>query len=169
MSGIVHCDAHWFGNDKKKARKAIRDNKSMESHSTFRDIDRITIGELAREAGVTLRALRFYQSKGLLTPQRNGNAGVFNIDDRDRLTLILQGKRLGFTLGEIREMLAARIRGCTKPLPVSRKKCVEQIKHLEHQRRDIEVVLAELRQIYTGMYITSDISRAAGEPVAETA
>jgi len=135
----------------------------------FRDIDRITIGELAREAGITSRALRFYQSKGLLAPLRNGNTRVFSTDDRDRLILILHGKRLGFTLGEIREMLAARIRGCTTTLPVSRKKCVEQIEHLEHQRRDVELALAELRQIYTGMYITSDISRAVGAPVSETA
>ena len=54
-----------------------------------------------------------------------------------------------------------------KTLPISRKKCVEQIKLLEHQRRDLEMALAELRQIYTGMFITSDFSRAAGEPVCE--
>ena len=47
--------------------------------------DNITIGELAREAGVTLRALRFYQSKGLLAPQRNGSARMFSHEDRDRL------------------------------------------------------------------------------------
>ena len=71
----------------------------------------LTIGELARDAGVTLRALRFYQSKGLLTPRRNGSARLFSHDDRQRLALILQGKRLGFTLTKIREMLAARARG----------------------------------------------------------
>lgn len=116
------------------------------------DADRITIGDLAREAGVTLRALRFYQSKGLLAPQRDGNSRVFSSIDRARLALIQQGKRLGFTLGEIRELLAARSRGCDQTLPISRKRCVEQIKHLEHQRRDVELALAELRQIYTGMF-----------------
>src|SRR5262245_34830119 len=63
--------------------------------------DSLTIGELARDAGVTLRALRFYQSKGLLTPRRNGSARLFSHDDRERLALILQGKRPGFTLIEI--------------------------------------------------------------------
>ena len=63
-----------------------------------RDGGSLTIGELARDAGVTLRALRFYQSKGLLTPRRNGSARLFSHDDRERLALILQGKRLGFTL-----------------------------------------------------------------------
>ncbi|MGA9282541.1 MAG: MerR family transcriptional regulator, partial [Pseudolabrys sp.] len=70
------------------------------------EADSHTIGELARDSGVTLRALRFYQSKGLLAPRRNGSARLFSYEDRERLTLILQGKRLGFTLTEIREMLS---------------------------------------------------------------
>lgn len=119
----------------------------------------LTIGELARESGVTLRALRFYQSKGLLAPQRNGSARVFSPSDRDRLALILQGKRLGFTLTEIREMLTARARGCTNALPINRRKCVEQINLLERQRRDIEQALTELRQIYTEMFTSSDAAR----------
>ena len=113
-----------------------------------RDTDGITIGELAREAGVTLRALRFYKSKGLLAPQRNGKTWLFSSEDRARLAMIQQGKRLGFTLGEIRAMLGAR--GCAKMLPISRKKCAEQIKLLEEQQRAIELALAELRQIHTG-------------------
>ncbi|HEY6381612.1 MAG TPA: MerR family transcriptional regulator [Pseudolabrys sp.] len=120
----------------------------------------LTIGELARDAGVTLRALRFYQSKGLLTPRRNGSARLFSHDDRERLSLILQGKRLGFTLTEIREMLAARARGCNKTLPIDRRKCVEQINLLERQRRDIDGALAELRQIYTEMFVASDFVEA---------
>ena len=79
-----------------------------------RKADSLTIGELARGSGVTLRALRFYQSKGLLAPRRHGSARLFSLEDRDRLALILQGKRLGFTLTEIREMLSARDRGCAK-------------------------------------------------------
>jgi DNA-binding transcriptional MerR regulator len=132
------------------------------------DAERISIGELARDAGVTLRALRFYQSKGLLMPQRDGTARIFSSKDRARLNLIQQGKRLGFTLCEIRDMVVARAHGCVKILPVSRKKCVEQIKLLEHQRRDIDRALAELRQIYTGMFVTSDVLRAASERAAES-
>ena len=125
-----------------------------------RDGGSLTIGELARDAGVTLRALHFYQSKGLLAPRRNGSARLFSHDDRERLALILQGKRLGFTLTEIREMLAARARGCTKALPIDRRKCVEQINMLERRRRDIEGALAELQQIYTEMFVASDLSPA---------
>jgi DNA-binding transcriptional MerR regulator len=121
----------------------------------------MTIGQLAREAGVTLRALRFYQSKGLLAPQRNGCARLYSQEDRDSLILILQGKRLGFTLTEIRDMLATRARGCTRTLPIGRRKCVEQINMLERQRRDIDRALAELRQIYTEMFIAADAARTA--------
>jgi DNA-binding transcriptional MerR regulator len=123
-----------------------------------RQVETFTIGELARDAGVTLRALRFYQSKGLLAPRRDGSARLFSHEDRERLALILQGKRLGFTLTEIREMLAARARGCNEALPIDRRKCVEQINMLERQRRDIEGALAELRQIYTEMFVASDLS-----------
>ena len=112
--------------------------------------EQITISELAHGSGVTARALRFYQSKGLLSPERDGQARIFGCADRKRLILILQGKRLGFTLSEIRDMLAAR--GDHPGLPISRKKCVEQIKLLERQHRDIETALAELRRIYTGMF-----------------
>jgi DNA-binding transcriptional MerR regulator len=122
----------------------------------------LTIGELARETGVTLRALRFYQSKGLLAPQRKGCARIYSREDRDSLLLILQGKRLGFTLTEIRDMLAARANGGAGTLPVSRKKCVEQINMLERQRRDIDRALLELRQIYTEMFLASRGGRAAG-------
>ncbi|MDP2409848.1 MAG: MerR family transcriptional regulator [Pseudolabrys sp.] len=118
--------------------------------------DPMTIADLAREAGVTQRALRFYQSKGLLTPQRNGSVRLFGREDRERLTLIQQGKRLGFTLGEIRDMLAARDRGGASTLPVTRKKCVEQIALLERQRTELEMALAELRQIYTRMFVASE-------------
>jgi DNA-binding transcriptional MerR regulator len=110
---------------------------------------RMTIRDFARKEEVTLRALRFYQSKGLLTPERAGQARVYGQADREQLAVVLQGKRLGVTLSEIRDMLAARISGCEKSLPISRKKCIEQIKLLERQRRDAEQGLAELRRIYT--------------------
>jgi DNA-binding transcriptional MerR regulator len=130
-----------------RVRQSARPEAAAENDSL------ITISELAREASVTLRALRFYQSKGLLNPAaRGGHGRIYCAADRERLALILQGKRLGFTLMEIRDMLAVQAGGSDQPLPVSRKKCVEQINLLERQRRDIELALAELRQIYTGMF-----------------
>ena len=112
----------------------------------------MTIGELAAVAGVTSRALRFYQSKGLLAPNRDGNARIYSLADRNRLDLILQGKRLGFTLREIREILAAHDRNNSSILPINRQRCAEQIKFLERQREDLEQAICELRQIYSGRF-----------------
>ena len=74
--------------------------------------------------------------------------------------MILQGKRLGFTLIEIRKMLAGRAHGYSKNLPTNRMKCVEQIKMLERRRRDLDRALAELRRIYTDIFIVSDVRPA---------
>jgi len=127
---------------------------------------RFTIAELAQEAGVTVRALRFYQSKGLLS-RREGQP-FFSQDDRNSVEFILRGKRLGFTLAEIREMLDARAHGVVGPLPVTRKKCSEQIKLLEQQRNDIDRALAELRQIYVDMFGIAEAPREAdATPVSE--
>lgn len=63
------------------------------------------IGELADEYGTTLRAIRFYEDSGLLTPERVGQTRVFRERDRVRLQLILRGKRLGFTLTEIAQII----------------------------------------------------------------
>jgi len=63
------------------------------------------IGELARELGVTTRAIRFYESKGLIAPARRGIARSYTRRDRARLRLILRGKNLGFTLEEIAQYL----------------------------------------------------------------
>jgi DNA-binding transcriptional MerR regulator len=121
----------------------------------------VTIGELARETGVTVRALRFYQSKGLLGL---GGTRVFSQTDRDRLALILQGKRLGFTLKEIRELLPAHASHGAKALPIGRRKCVDQINLLERQRRDIDQAIAELRRIYTEMFTGAGAAKPARIP-----
>jgi len=96
-------DEHIFADDTET------DPRDAEFLPVPRKEGHITIGEPSRDAGVTLRALWFYQSKGLLTPQRDGTSRIFSSADRARLALIQQGKRLGFTLGEIRLMLVARI------------------------------------------------------------
>ncbi|MFD2032249.1 MerR family transcriptional regulator [Ancylobacter dichloromethanicus] len=70
--------------------------------------DFFTIGDLAREFGVTLRALRFYEDKGLLAPRREGLTRLYSPAERSRLAIILKGKKLGFTLAEIKAMVALR-------------------------------------------------------------
>ncbi len=64
-----------------------------------------TVTQLARELGITARTIRFYEDKGLISPQRAGNTRVYMPRDRARMILILRGKRLGFSLREIREYL----------------------------------------------------------------
>jgi DNA-binding transcriptional MerR regulator len=64
-----------------------------------------TVTELAKELGMTARAIRFYEDKGLITPQRAGTTRVYSARDRARMILILRGKRLGFSLSAIKEYL----------------------------------------------------------------
>jgi DNA-binding transcriptional MerR regulator len=111
-----------------------------------------TIGELSREFGVTLRALRFYENKGLISPHREGMSRLYSEGDRTRLALILKGKKLGFTLGEIRQMIAAEEGDAdAKTLGLSREKCLEQIELLKKQKAEIEEGLNELTRIYASL------------------
>ncbi|RXT53139.1 hypothetical protein B6S44_20655 [Bosea sp. Tri-44] len=112
-----------------------------------------TISDLAREFGVTLRTLRFYESRGLLAPARSGLTRIYSGRDRARLALILKGKQLGFTLVEIRAMLAneegKEIKGkepsaSVGGLQLSRSQIAEQLELLRSQRTEIEAAIAEL-------------------------
>lgn len=113
-----------------------RDNKA----TTF------TIGELAREFDVSLRTLRFYEDKGLLSPRREGQNRIYSRRDRARLKLVLMGKRVGFSLDDIREMLDLyELRDDQKTqLRVSLQKFREQTVMLQKQKQDIEQAIAEL-------------------------
>jgi DNA-binding transcriptional MerR regulator len=103
-----------------------------------------TIGDLAREFGVTLRTLRFYEDRGLISPRRSGMTRLYNEKARDRLALILKGKHLGFTLTEIRAMLEAEDKDAGE-LKLGKDQVAEQIAHLERQKAEIEQAIQELR------------------------
>jgi DNA-binding transcriptional MerR regulator len=108
-----------------------------------------SVNQLAEELGVTPRTIRFYETKGLVSPQRAGHARVFTRRDRARLLLVLRGKRLGFSLGEIREYLElydAR-RSQASQIRLLLEHTSRRIGELESQRRDLEQTLAELRDI----------------------
>ena len=114
----------------------------------------LNIAEAAREYGLTPRALRFYESKGLLAPRRDGATRYYGPVERQRLSLIVKAKSLGFTLGEIRQMLGAPLpSGETCSLSMSRRQCYDQIKLLEQRKQDIEAALAELRRTYSSFYV----------------
>lgn len=110
-----------------------------------------TISELAKEFDVTTRTIRYYEDQGLLSPQREGVNRVFNNRDRVRLKLALRGKRLGFSLSEIRELfeLYDVSRDEKKQLEEFLAKLERRRTLLEQQREDIEVMLTEI-QFFAG-------------------
>jgi DNA-binding transcriptional MerR regulator len=105
-----------------------------------------TISDLAREFGVTTRTIRFYEDQGLLTPAREGRNRIYSKRDRVRLKLTLRGKRLGFSLGEVRELFdlydsardeAAQLNHCLVILEKRRAQ-------LQQQKEDIDALLGEI-------------------------
>jgi len=112
-----------------------------------------TIRQLCIEFKVTPRALRFYEDKGLLSPAREGLNRVYNYRDRARLTLILQGKRVGLSLADIREILELYTPddGGAAQAAKSLRKFREQIVALEAKREDIDQALQLLQAGCAGM------------------
>lgn len=111
--------------------------------------DHYTIRELAQEFQVSVRALRFYEDRKLLRPRRIGGARLYDARDRLRLQMILKGKRLGFTLSEIHEILARGEFTCDTGgtgLGLTGEQAALQLSHLERQRREIDEAIAELRK-----------------------
>jgi len=117
------------------------------------------IGDLAGEFGVSARAIRFYEDQGLLAPQRIGGNRIYSARDRARLQLILRGKRLGFALADIKELLdlydvdADHLEQLRATLDKGRARIAE----LERQQQEIAETLQELREI--GAHIEDTIRR----------
>lgn len=106
-----------------------------------------TISQLALEFDVTPRAIRYYEDRGLLTPARAGQNRVYSLRDRGRLYLILRGKRVGFSLAEIAEMLDlySLNDGQVGQASAVLDKVHQRIAILERQKQDLEQVISELR------------------------
>ncbi|MFT6556260.1 MULTISPECIES: MerR family transcriptional regulator [Sneathiella] len=109
---------------------------------------RYSITDLAEEFGVTSRTIRFYEDKGLVEPGREGLTRVYSRGDRARLKLILRGRRLGFSLQEIKKMIDLyNPEGeLTEQLKYTLQKCEEQLEKLMVQRQDINEAIGELEQ-----------------------
>jgi DNA-binding transcriptional MerR regulator len=107
----------------------------------------MTIGEMAREFGVTLRTLRFYEDRNLIRPRRAGNARYYGGPDRVRLEMILKGKQLGFTLAEISELIGAEDGSAKTDFEerLQPAQIVDQLDHLERQRREIDDAITKLQ------------------------
>jgi DNA-binding transcriptional MerR regulator len=109
--------------------------------------DLFAIADLAREFGISTRAIRFYESKGLLSPERLGATRIFRRRDRARLILILRGKRLGFSLRDISDYLSLYDADRKEQVTLLAEKVDERLALLERQRNDLETTISELREI----------------------
>ncbi len=111
--------------------------------------DTFSIAELAAEFGVTARAIRFYEDKDLLAPQRQGMNRIYTRRDRARLALILRGKRLGFRLSDIRDMLDLYDLGDgqVEQMQFTIDRSRDRIAELERQRQDVDQAIRELKDI----------------------
>lgn len=110
-----------------------------------------TIGQLAQEFSITTRTIRFYESLGLISPDRKGANRIYTARDRARLSLILRGKNLGFSLDDISEYISLYD---ADPEQITQtrhllEKVETTITDLDQKRADIERTLTELRDIRT--------------------
>lgn len=113
--------------------------------------DSFSIADLCGEFDVTARALRFYEDEGLIAPERRGTQRVYSHRDRARLAWILRGKRVGFSLSAIREMIDLYDVGDGRrhQRSVAIERCRDRIALLDAQRHDIDAAVAELEDFVT--------------------
>jgi DNA-binding transcriptional MerR regulator len=109
----------------------------------------IRIGEMAKRHGVTLRTLRFYEDKGLLAPKREGSVRLYTRRDDARLKLILLGRRIGFPLREVKQIIDLYDPSGpnTKQLKHALDKSEKQLSRLHHQRKAIDEAISELNLV----------------------
>ncbi|ORU92588.1 MAG: hypothetical protein A6F72_05090 [Cycloclasticus sp. symbiont of Poecilosclerida sp. N] len=108
-----------------------------------------TATELADTLGVSSRTLRFYETKLLINPNRVGNRRIYNYQDHARMQLILRGKRIGFSLDDIREFLNLYDSNTDKTAQIQLlvNKISRRIDQLTERHKDIETTLCELKEI----------------------
>ena len=111
--------------------------------------DLVRIGEMAKTFGVTLRTLRFYEDKGLLSPVREGTTRLYTRRDRTRLKLILLGRKVGFSLREVKQMidLYDPTGSNARQLRVALEKSERQLGRLQKQRAQLDEAISELAEM----------------------
>ena len=105
-----------------------------------------TISEISEEFGLSLRTLRFYESRGLISPLRIGQLRLYRGEDTSRLTLIISGKRLGFSLFEIANIIQTANRNDTTDFAsyLSREDLENQISVLTSRRKEVDLAIQDL-------------------------
>jgi DNA-binding transcriptional MerR regulator len=124
------------------------------SHRAAADGELFGITDLAHEFGISLRAIRFYEDKGLLAPRRINGGRAYSRRDRVRLALIQRGRAMGLSLAEIEHILSLygdHGEGHTRQLDYIVGRIEQAIGELESRRRDIDTTLGELRMIHGDM------------------
>lgn len=108
-----------------------------------------SITELTREFGISTRTLRFYEDEGLIHPERRGRTRLFRPADRHLIKEILRGRRIGFTIAEIREIIQVYKDppGEMGQLQLLMKRVEEKREDLRQKRKDIEDTLTELDNV----------------------
>jgi DNA-binding transcriptional MerR regulator len=111
-----------------------------------------SITELATEFGITPRTIRFYEGEGLIAPARSGTQRLYSRADRARLAWILRGRKIGFSLAEIRELLDLYAPAAPQAqMRATRARCAERIAALQAQRADLDATITELSQFVAAL------------------
>ena len=123
-----------------------------------------SIAELAREFAITARTIRFYEDEGLIKPRRQGLTRLYSAHDRVRLGWILRGKRLGFSLAEIKELLDLYQvdRTGVQQLRELLRRSRLHITDLEHKRRDLDAHINEFKEVET--QVTAELKQRGVDP-----
>ena len=128
--------------------------------------DLLTIRDMCAAFDVTPRTLRFYEAKELLSPLRTGTRRLFTKRDRARLTLILRGKRFGFSLENIRQLLDLYDRDGSQETQLARTYDIARARltQMEQQRDELDEAITELRgQLVWGAEVLANFRKAAAE------
>jgi DNA-binding transcriptional MerR regulator len=126
-----------------------------------------SIAELAREFAITARTIRFYEDEGLIKPRRQGLTRLYSAHDRTRLSWILRGKRLGFSLAEIKELLDLYQvdRTGMQQLRELLRRSRLHIDDLERKRRDLDAHIAEFKEVET--QVTAELKQRGIDPASD--
>lgn len=129
--------------------------------ASLSDRESFSISDLSAEFGVTARALRFYEDEGLIAPERRGTQRIYSHRDRARLAWILRGKRVGFSLTDIRELIDLYDvddgRRTQRQRTIDR--CRARIDTLNAQKHDIDAAIAELTEFTALLETARDSDR----------